>query len=150
MVRTDSPDTISVGKTSLVRRWFVLAASLVVLWVIGLGVLSILTANPVTLNRDQILESDDVITALVEDAKGGHVRVEKSWKSDVSEEQLTLTNLGEAKAGSRERLLIPVSRSRRGWQVTPTKLPNEPPLVYPDSEESERQLRQLLKTGQLP
>lgn len=152
MVRTDSPDTISVGKTSLVRRWFVLAASLVVLWVIGLGVLSILTANPVTLNRDQILESDDVLTAIVEDAKVGRVRIEKSWKDNVEvpTEQLTLKNLGASRVTSRERLLIPIVRSRHEWQVTPTKLPNEPPLVYPVSEESERQLRQLLKTGRLP
>lgn len=150
MVRTDSPDTASHRPVSRVRRWFILAASLVGLWVIGLGTLSLLTANPVTLNRDQILGSTDVLTAVVEDARTGQIRVEKSWKNTVRDEQLTLLNLRETRPASRQRLLIPVTLGRQGWQVTPSKLPHEPPLIYPVTEESERQLRHLLKAGRLP
>lgn len=150
MVRMDSPVTASVRSVSHIRNWFVLAASLAGLWVIGVGVLSLLTANPVTLNRDQVLESTDVLTAVVEDIPSGQVRVEKSWKNAVHDEQLTLSNLRETKPTSQQHLLIPVSLGRQGWQVTPLKLPHEPPLVYPVTEESERQLRHLLKTGRLP
>ena len=150
MVRTDSPDIASSSTASHIRRWFVLAASLVGLWVIGLGVLSLLTANPVTLNRDQILDATDVLTAVVEDVEVGRVGVEKSWKNAVLDEQLTLINLRESKPASRQRLLIPVTLTGKGWQITRSKLPREPPLVYPATEESERQLRHLLKIGRLP
>lgn len=149
MVRTDSPDT-DFHTVSHVRSWFVLAASFAGLWVLGLGVLSFLTANPITLNRDQILDATDVLTAVVDDAKDGHVRVEKSWKDKAFDERLTLSNLSETKPAAHQRLLIPVTFARPNWLVTPSKLPREPPLVYPATEESERQLRHLLKTGRLP
>lgn len=150
MVRMDSPQDAAARNVSHVRRWFVLIASLTGLWVIGLGVLSLLTANPVTLNRDQILDAIDVLTAKVEDPRTGKVRVEKSWKDVVVDEHLELTNLGELKFSVNERLLIPVIRSPRGWQVARSKLPGNPLLVYPVTDESERQLKQLLKTGRLP
>ena len=149
-MRTDSPGNASPRAMPQVRQWFALAASLVGLWVIGLGVLSFLTANPVTLNRDQILEATDVLTAVVEDVEVGRVGVEKTWKNAVRDEQLTLINLRETKPASRQRLLIPVTLTGKGWQITPSKLPREPPLVYPATEESERQLRHLLKIGRLP
>ena len=76
--------------------------------------------------------------------------MEKSWKSEVRDEQLTLSNLREAKPAVRQRLLIPVTFTRQKWTVTSSKLPGEPPLVYPATEESERQLRHLLKHGRLP
>lgn len=149
MVRTDSPDT-AFHTVSHVRRWFVLAASFAGLWVLGLGILSYLTANPITLNRDQILEATDVLTAVVDDAKDGHVRIEKSWKGKVFDERLTLSNLDETNPVANQRLLIPVTFARPNWLVTSSKLPREPPLVYPVNEESERQLRHLLKNRRLP
>lgn len=149
MVRTDSPDT-AFYTMSHIRRWFVLAASFAGLWVLGLGVLSFLTANPITLNRDQIVEATDVLTAVIDDAKDGHVRVEKSWKGKVFDERLSLSNLDETNPAANQRLLIPVTFARPNWLVTPSKLPREPPLVYPVTEESERQLRHLLKNRRLP
>ena len=153
-MRMDSPQNDARGSVPHVRRWFFLAACLVVLWAIGLGVLSIVAANPVTLNRDQILESVDVLTAVVEDRDAGHVRVEKSWKDSLREEHLTLSELREMKLATNERLLIPVTRAPRSarhrWQITPSKLPHDRLLVYPATEESQRQLDHLLKTGRLP
>ncbi len=149
-MRTDSPDNASPRTRPYVQSWFALAASLVGLWVIGLGLLSYLTANPVTLNRDQILDATDVLTAVVEDVEVGRVRVEKSWKNAVLDEQLTLINLRETKPASHHGLIIPVTLTGNGWQITPSKLPREPPLIYPATEESERQLRHLLKIGRLP
>ncbi len=113
----DSPQDAAARNVSHVRRWFVLIASLTGLWVIGLGVLSLLTANPVTLNRDQILDATDVLTAVVENPRAGKVRVAKSWKDIVVDERLELTNLGDLKVSANERLLIPVIRTPRGWQV---------------------------------
>ena len=146
-MRTDSPDSTAPREASSARQRFALAAAFAGLWLIGLGVLSILTANPITLNRDQVLSATDVLTAVVEDAKAGSVRVEKSWRGAVSEDHLALSNLSATKPAAGDRLLIPVSRSRGGWRVTLSKLSNEPPLVYPATPESEGQLRQLLKAG---
>ena len=150
MVRTDSLQDAAPQDMSHVRRWFVLVASLTAVWIVGLGVLSLLTANPVTLNRDQILDSVDVLTAVVEDPRAGRIRIEKSWKGFVEQEQLDLENLSELKVSANERLLIPVIRAARHWQVTQSKLPGYPPLIYPVTDESERQLRHLLKVGRLP
>lgn len=149
-MRTDSPDSTALCEASPARKRFALAAVFAGLWLISLSVFSILTANPITLNREQVLIATDVLTAVVEDAKAGTVRVEKSWQEQVSETRLTLSNLHATRPATGDRLLIPVSRSRDGWRVTLSKLPNEPPLVYPATPESETQLRQLLKAGRSP
>ena len=146
-MRTDSPDSTAPREASSARQRFALAAVFAGLWLIGLGVLSFLSANPITLNRDQVLSATDVLTAVVEDPKAETVHVEKSWKGAVSDDHLALSNLHATKPAAGDRLLIPVSRSRGGWRVTLSKLPNEPPLVYPATPESEGQLRKLLKAG---
>ncbi|MBC7815712.1 MAG: hypothetical protein IAG10_02305 [Planctomycetaceae bacterium] len=149
-MRTDSPDSTAPREASSARKRFTLAATFAGLWLIGLGVLSFLTANPITLNREQVRSATDVLTAVVEDANAGTVRVEKSWKDVVSETRLTLPNLIAANPAAGDRFLIPVSRSRDGWRVTLSMLPDEPPLIYPATPESETQLRQLLKAGRGP
>ncbi|MFM9962032.1 MAG: hypothetical protein ACKV2Q_12495 [Planctomycetaceae bacterium] len=144
-MRTDAPDTASNCLETKARQRFALATGLAAMWLLGLGVLSFTTANPITLNRDQIREADDVLTAVVDDPATGRVRVETAWKNVVRDEHLTLPNLATSKPSSGQRLLVPVRKSKTGWQVMPSKLPKEPPLVYPVSDESERQLRLLLK-----
>lgn len=146
-MRTDSPDSIAPREALSAKKRFALVAAFAGLWLIGLGTLSYLTANPVTLNREQIRSATDVLTAMVEDAKAGTVRVEKSWKEAVSESRLALPNLSAANPAAGDRFLIPVSRSRDGWRVTRSKLPQEPPLIYPATQESETQLQQMLKAG---
>lgn len=149
-MRMDAPDSTDSPEASVARMRFALAAAFAGMWLIGLSVFSILTANPVTLNREQVLSAADVLTVIVEDANAGTVRVEKSWQEVVSEPQLTLPNLPATRPATGDRLLIPVSRTRGGWRVTLSKLPNEPPLVYPVTPDSETQLKQLLKAGRSP
>jgi hypothetical protein len=146
-VRTDAPDSTALREATSARQQFTLAAVVAATWLIGLGGLSFQSANPVTINCEQVLSATDVLTAVVDDAKAGTVRIEKSWKGMVSDDRLVLSNLPAAKVLARDRLLIPVSKARSGWQVTHSRLPNEPPLVYPATAESEGQLRQLLKAG---
>ncbi len=146
-MRTDSPNSIAPREASSAKKRFTLASVFAGLWLFGLGVLSFLTANPTTLNRDQILSATDVVTAVVEDPKAETIRVEKSWRGAISDEQLVLSNLHGVKPAKGDRLLIPVTKSRDGWRITLSRLPNEPPLVYPVTPESEGQLRQLLKAG---
>ena len=119
-------------------------------WLIVLLSLSITTANPVTLNLDQVLESTDVLTAVVENPQTGTVRVQKTWKEEVTETELVLANLGLTGAAAGKWILIPVVKRGRTWLVTPTKLPGNPPLVYPATAETVRQLQGILQTGRLP
>ena len=132
------------------RLIFRIAALLASTWIILLLVLSITSANPVTLNRDQIVESADVLTVLVKDPQTGAVQIEKSWKSEINDNELTVRNIASMGATVGERLLIPIIRQDDEWQVMPSKLPNNPRLIYPATPEAERQLKSILKTGHLP
>ncbi len=140
--------------TSSTSRWqrplFVIAAILATTWVILLLVLSVTAANPVTLNRDQISESVDVLTVLVKDSQTGTVQIEKSWKSVVRDRELKITDLASLGVTTGERFVIPIFRDDDRWHVMPSKLPKNPRLVYPVTDEAERQLKSILKTGHLP
>jgi anti-sigma-K factor RskA len=155
-VRTDAPDTAHAAATcsdvpSAKARWrFRLAVALIVSWLVVLSLLSYFTANPVTLNRDQILESADVLTAVVENPATGNIRVLHAWKQKVDEKTLTLPNLKSTEAVSGETYLIPISGAGDEWSVKPSKLPQHLPLIYPATPEAERQLKSLLETGHLP
>lgn len=149
-MRTDSPDRSAAQTPSAIGTRLVVAVFLAAAWVIVLGVMSVLTANPVTLNRAQILEAAEILTVQVEDARSGLVRVEKSWKGAIDDDQLRLRNLNETAARSGDRLLVPVSAVSDGWIITRSKLPGDPPLVYPASEDAEQQLRRLLNEVRRP
>ncbi len=151
-MRTDSLLTsVPQIDARLPLRRLKITITLVLIWLLGLGLLAALTANPVTLNRDQIAESVVVVTAEVEDANAGVVRVRKVWKNPAwNSEKLTLRNLAETGATNGQILLIPVTaEDGDSYVVTPSKLPGHSPLVYPLTAESEQQLQSLLKTGRL-
>jgi hypothetical protein len=131
-------------------RWFVLTGGIGAAWLACLALLSLLTANPVTLNVEQVLEASDVVTAIVTDAGSNTIRVEHSWKGVLEQGNIRVLNLLDAKPPIGEPLLIPLNESESGWQVTTTHLPGQPPLLYPATLEAEQQLRHILKTGRLP
>lgn len=132
------------------RKLFSIAALLAATWMVLLLVLSVTSANPVTLNRDQIIEATDVLTVLIKDRQRGEVQVEKSWKSELSDNELAVTDIASMGVVSGERFIIPVTREGGKWQIMPSKLPNNARLIYPASPEAERQLKSILKTGHLP
>jgi hypothetical protein len=131
-------------------RWFMLTGGIGVAWLASLALLSLLTANPVTLNVQQVLEASDVVTAVVTDTHSNTIRVEQSWKKVLAPGNLHVSNLLEAKPPIGESLLIPLSESELGWQVTTTHLPGQPPVLYPATPEAEQQLRHILMVGRLP
>ena len=155
-MRTDAPDTAHAAAScsdapSPKARWrYQLAVALIIAWLVALSLLSYFTANPVTLNRDQILESADVLTAVVENPAAGNVRVLHAWKQRADKKTLALPNLKSTEAVSGETCLIPISGAGDEWIVTPSKLPQHPPLIYPATPDAERQLKSILETGHLP
>ncbi len=155
-MQTDAPDTghdeaTCSNASSAIARWrFRLAVVLIIAWLVVLSLLSFFTANPVTLNRDQIRKSNDVLTAIVENPAAGNVRVLHAWKQRVNEKTLVLPNLKSTEAVSGKTYLIPISGAGDEWIVTPSKLPQNLPLIYPATPEAERQLKSILETGHLP
>ncbi len=131
------------------RRWW-RAVIVALFWLLALAILAVWTGNPVTLNRMQILESDAVLKVTVEDWSAGRMHVNKCWKQPITEEQIQITELPRDSQPTGTLLLIPVTRQRGEWLVTPSRLPNGLPLVYPATPESERQVQSLLDTGRLP
>ena len=92
-MRTDSLQTlVSQIDARVPLHRLKLTITLVLIWLFGLGLLAALTANPVTLNRDQIADSIVVVTAEVEDANAGLVRIRKVWKNPAwSSEKLAMS-----------------------------------------------------------
>ena len=133
------------------RRAFLIAATLGALWIAALAALAVFTANPITLNREQIMTSDAVVTARVLDPAAGTVAVEKVWKSrtELTAERLALDNLDKGRIRAGALYLVPLSRVRADrYEVTRTQLPNQQPLVYPATDDAVRQLEAILKSQQ--
>lgn len=124
-----------------------LAAALLVagLWILALAVLAAFTANPVTINAQQILRSDYVVTAPFPAPLAEKLVSEKEWKRGGGLGSLRVENLSEIPATPGRRYIIPLKHSTGGaYRVTSAPLPDNPPLIYPATPEAERQLRDLL------
>ncbi len=121
------------------------AAGFAGLWILGLIALAVLTANPVTLNREQILRSDYVVTARRETGDSPLLIVQKEWKHAEDLDEVTIANLNEINMPPGREFLVPLERiGARRFLVTPTTLPNHAPLIYPATPEAEAQLQEIL------
>ena len=134
----DAPSSKSRG-----RLFF--AAGVAGVWILGLIVLAVLTANPVTLNREQILRSDYVVTARREAADSPVLIVQKEWKHAENLDEVTITNLDEVQMAAGPEFLVPLERiGPKRFLITPTTLPNRAPLIYRATPEAEAQLKEVL------
>ena len=106
------------------RRLFLLAAGVAAIWGASLLLLAVTTANPVTLNRAQVEQADDVVTATIEDPATGTIDVTKFWKQAGSLGRLTVGALRGRWARSGAVVLIPLTRdAENGWHITQARLP---------------------------
>ncbi len=97
-----------------------------VVWWLTLGLLALLTANPVTLNYMQIRQADYVVTAKVVDLDIGSVDIQEEWKQDVTLDRILdrikVENLHEVEAATDSTYLIPISRLDRDRFIAVTRL----------------------------
>ena len=136
----------STRQSSTFRRLFRPAVLISALWWLFLGSIAFFTANPVTLNQEQIIRAEIVVTATVVDPVSGTIRIEKSWKSDRQVDSITLENLKETGAIADVSYIFPVTELRTGrYHITTTRLPNNPPLIYPNTPEAVQQLQSILE-----
>jgi hypothetical protein len=127
------------------RGPFVCAAALTVVWCAILIVMAWRTANPVSLNRDQILRADLVVTGTVESEPAiGEVSVTREWKKNGLKGTIHVENLEDAKARRGATYLIPLSPSSAGYRVTEARLDNSAPHIYPATRAAIEQLEAIL------
>lgn len=152
-VETDGPSVTPGGPigTGHRRRFLlVLAAVLVGGWLASLTVLAFLAANPVTINREQILSSDAVIIG-VRDAgtgDGDRVRVERQLAGRGVPSHLRLSGFAESASGNASRFVIPLRRTRDSFEITPApETLDSRRFVYPASPETLEAVAKVLATG---
>ena len=139
------PHAAPVGGSRGSRRGLSLLFGIALLWWLMLAALAALTANPVTLNVEQIRRADYVVTAKISDQRAGVLVVEKEWKRGADFKQVAARNLALTSAKPGRRYLVPLSRTGADeYQVTPTELPDRTPLIYPATEEARSQLSAIL------
>ena len=127
------------------RRELGIALAAAVLWLLALGGLALFTANPVTLNVEQIRASDYVVTGRLSEREHDVIVVERKWKGGELPAEFSVRNLSQTSARPGRTYVVPLSRMRSAaLQVTETDLPENPPLVYPETEEAIAQLTAIL------
>jgi hypothetical protein len=128
------------------RALLIVAIAVAIVWAACLMVMAWLTANPITLNRDQILRADFVITGTIDsDPHGGEVTVVREWKKNHLTGKIHLENLDEAPGARRgATYVMPLSHAITGYRVTDARLANSAALIYPATPEAIEQLEKML------
>lgn len=129
------------------KRW-IAAIFVTTLWTAALAFLALGTANPVTLNRQQIEDAGFVVTARILDANAGTIQVTREWKQATGETRtgLSLDNLRRTEARTGRDYLIPITRiGGSRYIVTESRLSNARPLIYPATPEATAALESLLE-----
>lgn len=122
-----------------------IAVALALVWVGTLAWLAITQANPVTLNRDQVLRAELVVSARIDDIERGACTVEQQWGDDEPLSSISVANLRQTAAENGRAYILPLQHSRSdGFDVVEAHLPTRPFLVYPATDDALRQLQQLL------
>ena len=113
---------------------------LAVAWYVVLISLAAITGNPVTLNRIQLRESSLVVVGSVdENGTVSHILV---FKGVAPEGEIVVAPFSWP-AGD---YILPLRKAGAGrLEVTPSELPDNPPLIYPANDQSVEQLQQILK-----
>jgi hypothetical protein len=127
------------------RGRLLLIAFVAIAWGAILIVMACLTANPVTLNRDQILRADLIITGKVEsETASGEVSVSREWTRNGLTGTIHVENLDDAHVRRGETYLLPLSPASTGYRVTDARLTNAAALAYPATPTAIEQLEQIL------
>lgn len=130
------------GATNQRRR--AIAFTVAALWIAALTLLTVTTSNPVTLNREQILRADAVVSAQVLDVHSGACRIEHQWSGTPLEPDVIVQGLEQTAATTEGLWILPLTSGPAGLEVERTLLPSGARLVYPATPQAVRQLEQLL------
>ncbi len=117
-------------------------------WIAVLATLAITAANPVIVNRKQVLEADEVglvVTARVVDRDAGECNVEKQWTPGPPVDGITVTNLKETRAVQGETFVLALEYRAGGtYAVIPAPPSGGPLLIYPATPDVVSQVAKIL------
>lgn len=130
---------------------FVGVVAVALIWWCCLTYLSLTTANPVTLNRTQLVTSEGVVHARLEDLSEGRILIKAILFGKDRQGTIKIRNLEKTKAVENQEFLIPLTTNEEGWlSVTPLSrevFERELYLVYPYSEARKSEVLKLLETA---
>ena len=109
------------------RGALVAAAVVAVLWAVGLGTLAVATANPPTLNVEQLRRADALVWAEVQSVNGGTARLlvkdvapaggGPAAAGPAAGKTVTVRAFPEGAAVAGDLRAVPVRRAGAGWEV---------------------------------
>ncbi|MBL4883149.1 MAG: hypothetical protein JKY95_01265 [Planctomycetaceae bacterium] len=122
------------------------------IWLGILAVLSLWTANPVTVNLAQVRHSHFILTGRIVDAQAGSVEIESLKRIDNQPVDKTLLNqtislhpIASHWKNDTQRI-FPVYRDAIGnWNITPAPLENNMHIDYPATEKINNEIDLILK-----
>ncbi len=135
---SDTPSRPSLGP-------LLFAVAVTVIWCGILTAMAWRTANPIALNRDQILRADLVITGKVEgNPHAGEVSVIREWKKNGLKGSIHVENLDDTPARAGETYVMPLAPAATGYRVAPAHMDSVAVLIYPATPAALAQLEEIL------
>lgn len=130
----------------------VAAASAAAAWLGFLALLAVRTANPVTVNRAQLLLSDAVVVATPQppgsQGRSVPLRIEQVLAGEGVPGSLRLSGAKPDRFPPGGRYLVPLRETGRGFVVTPAPIDREGvPLVYPATPDAVQAAEKILATA---
>ena len=121
------------------KKWLMVTTAFAVAWWIGLSLLTVLSANPITVNRQQIVDSDVVVVAQVQDLTSGSVTVTQQWIDPNPQTRLNVSGLSEFHVKNGDTIVLPLTGGPDGTfyltRVHPTRAnPNGTTYIYPATD----------------
>ena len=100
--------------------------------------MTLLTANPSTVSREQVQRSDAVVLGRLVAAGRDEIRIERVLRGDLAlDEVVTVLNRGDVTELAADRsYLFPLTRFRQDYVVTTLKGQHASPLIYPAAPET--------------
>ncbi len=91
------------------RRMLMAAFAIAAFWWLTICLLALRTANPMTLNRAQLMQAEYIVTATIVDKSAGVVDVLREWKFDAKLGRISINNLEKSRAQAGSEYLMPLS-----------------------------------------
>lgn len=137
------------------RNLLVAAVACVLIWGVALVWMAVTSANPVTLNFEQIAQSTLVVAGHLSESDATEFVVSEVWpEGTVPLGPIRIENADLAQLPAGQELLVPLIVLKTGdFEITRAKLPLRrsertselsPPYVYPDRADTREQLHRIL------
>jgi len=138
---------IEISDRFAAKPWLTATIILAVVWWIALSLLGLFSANPTTVNRQQIVDSDLVVEATVKDRERGLVEVKQQWIDPNQRTSLTVTGLEEFELNNGDSVVLPITGGADGtFYLTRVQRTNSQPegktYIYPSTEVVFRQVEE--------